>query len=170
MRQVLVIDDDSSVREIITETLQEWPGTNVICAHDGIEGAEKLRERHFDLALIDGFVSGLSSIQLAEVAANENTPVLLLLSGHPDVKRTATAFGFPYFTKPFSVSQLLMSSRDALAQVHENVARVKASAVRMQASIEAAEATLAETHKLLAKLRNLSWKTELATAPADDGC
>jgi DNA-binding NtrC family response regulator len=124
MRQVLVIDDDSSVCEIITKTLQEWPGTNVICAHDGIEGVEKLREGRFDLALIDGFVSGLSSIQLAEVAANENTPVLLL-TGHPDVKRTATAFGFPYLPKPFSVSQLLLSSRNALAQAHENVARVK---------------------------------------------
>jgi DNA-binding NtrC family response regulator len=133
VRQVLVIDGDSSVCEIITETLQEWPGTNVICAHDGIEGVEKLREGRFDLALIDGFVSGLSSIQLAEVAASENTPVLLL-SAHPDVKRTAAAFGFPYLPKPFSVSQLLMSSRDALAQASENVARVKASTARKEAS------------------------------------
>jgi DNA-binding NtrC family response regulator len=151
MRKVLVIDGDSSVREIITATLQEWPGTNVICAQDGIQGAEKLRERHFDLALIDGFLSGLSSIRLAEIAASENTPVLLL-SSHPDVNQAAAAFGFPYLPKPFSVGQLQVSSRDALAQVHENVARVKAFAVRLQASIEAAQATLAETHKLLALL------------------
>jgi DNA-binding NtrC family response regulator len=86
MRQVLVIDDDSSVCQMITKTLQEWPDTNVICAQNGIEGAEMLRERHFDLALIDGFLSGLSSIQLAEIAASESTPVLLL-SSHPDVNR-----------------------------------------------------------------------------------
>jgi DNA-binding NtrC family response regulator len=94
----------------------------------------------------------------AEVAANEDTPVLLL-TGHPDVKRTATAFGFPCLPKPFSVSQLLLSSRNALAQASENVARAKASAVRMQAgvarlqaSIEAARKTLADSHELLAKL------------------
>jgi DNA-binding NtrC family response regulator len=136
MRQVLVIDGDSSVCEMITKTLREWPDTNVICAQDGIEGAEKLRERRFDLALIDGFLSGLSSIQLAEVAANENTPVLLL-SGHLDVNQTAAAFGFPFLPKPFSVSQLLISSRNALARASENVERVKASSTRLQASIEA---------------------------------
>ena len=65
----------------------------------------------------------------------------------------------PYPTKPFSVSQLLMSSRDALAQARENVARVKASATRLQASvarlqasIEAARKTLANSHELHAKL------------------
>jgi hypothetical protein len=45
-----------------------------------------------------------------------------------------------------------MSSRDALAQAHENVAYVKESAVRLRASIEAAQASLAETHELLALL------------------
>jgi len=54
VRQVLVIDDDLLVCEVIRETLQEWPGTNVTCAHDGIEGAEKLHESHYDLALNDG--------------------------------------------------------------------------------------------------------------------
>jgi DNA-binding response OmpR family regulator len=136
MRQVLVIDDDPSVCEIITETLQEWPDTNVICAQGGIEGAEKLRERRFDLALIDGSLPALSSIQLAETAASENTPVLLL-SSHPDVNQTAAAFGFPYLSKPFSITDLLLRSRNALAQPGENIARIKRSAALLQASIEA---------------------------------
>jgi CheY-like chemotaxis protein len=146
MRQVLVIDDDILVCETITETLREWPGTNVTCVQHAIEGAQKLRERHFDLALIDGMLPDLSGIQLAEVAANENTPVLLL-SGHPDVNQTAAAFGFPYLPKPFSTMELLLSSRDAFAQAHENVARIKASAARLQASIEAARATIAASAK-----------------------
>lgn len=151
MRHVLVIDDDPVVCATIIETLQAWPETSVTRALDTASAAQKLRESHFDLALIDGSLAGASSTQLAEVAANENTPVLLL-SGHPDINRTALAFRFPYLTKPFSVSELLMRSRDALAQARENVACVKASAARLQASIDAAKTAMEDAQNLLARL------------------
>jgi hypothetical protein len=88
---------------------------------------------------------------LAQVAANGNTAVLLL-SGHPDIDQTAAGFGFPHLPKPFSVSQLLLSSRNALAQARDNVARVKASTARLQAGIDAANAAVAAAHALLSEL------------------
>lgn len=114
-------------------------------------GAQVLRERYFALALIDGSLPSGSGIQLAEVAANENTPVILL-SGHRDIGQTAAAFGVPHLPKPFSISELLLSSRDALAQARENVARVRASAAQLQACIEAVTATMADAHELLSRL------------------
>ena len=150
MRQVLVIDDDPAVCTLIMDTLQEWPETQVTRALDTLAAAQKLRERHFDLALIDGSLPGVSGIQLAKVAANENTPVLLL-SGHPDIHQIAAAIGFPYLTKPFSTSELLLSSREVLAQTRENVARVRASVVRLQASIDAAKTTIAESQTILSR-------------------
>jgi DNA-binding response OmpR family regulator len=148
MRQVLIIDDDTMVCDVITEAFEEWPDTNVTCAHDGLEGAAKLRERHFDLALIDGSLPGLSGIQLTAIAADENTPTLLL-SGDHDINQTAAAFGFPYLAKPFSLHELLLSSRDTLAQARENVVRVRASAARLQASTDSAKITMANSHELL---------------------
>jgi DNA-binding response OmpR family regulator len=111
--EILLIDDDQEVRETITEALYEWRDANVTCAFDGISGAAMLRERHFDLALIDGILRGLSGIQLAHVAAAENTPVLIL-SGDPDINLAAEAAGIAYLPKPFSINELLRRSSAAL--------------------------------------------------------
>lgn len=158
MREVLVIDDEPLVCEVIAAALEDWPDTNVTCAQDGIAGAEKLRESHFDLALIDGSLPGLSGIQLAAIAANANIPALLL-SGDADVNQQAAAFGLPCLPKPFTMSELLLSSKNAVAQADENIARVKASTARMQdsasglrADIATARASLVTSHELLAKL------------------
>ncbi len=157
MRQVLVIDDDPAVCATIIETLQAWPETKVMRAVDAVMAARTLRESHFDLALIDGSLPGVSGLQLAEVAANENTPVLLLVNC-PDIDQTTASLGFPCLTKPFSISDLLLSSRDALAQASDNIARVKISTARLQATIEAVRVTMANSQKLLSKLN--TWEVE----------
>jgi DNA-binding response OmpR family regulator len=150
--------------------LQEWPDTGVTCAGDGLAGARKLRNQHYDLALVDGSLRGFSGIELAEVAANENIPVLVL-SGHPDINATAAAFGFPHLAKPFSIKDLLACSKQEVARASENVARVKASAALLQASLEKAKQTVARSQALVAKLNRpeavQSDRCDGRTEPAD---
>jgi DNA-binding NtrC family response regulator len=152
MPKILVIDDDPAVCEVITDCLQEWAGTAVDCALNGMLGAQKLQQGHFDLALIDGVLPTVSGLQLAEIAANENTPVLLL-SGHPDYTEKFHSFGYPYLAKPFSLDQLLSESRRVIAETSENIRCVKASAARMQASAEALTAAIEESKQLLDKIK-----------------
>ena len=107
-----------------------------------------LRSSQFDLALIDACLPGLSGLQLAEIAANENTPVLLI-SGHPDINATLASCGFPHLPKPFSLDALLQRSKEAIVLAEENVRLVKASAGRLQSSIEAAKITLQKSSDLV---------------------
>jgi DNA-binding response OmpR family regulator len=70
-----------------------------------------------------------------EIAANENTPVLLL-SGDAETNETFRRFGYPYLPKPFSLIQLLSEAKRVIAEANENICSVKAAAARMQASTE----------------------------------
>jgi len=144
MRKILVIDDDPAVCEVIIACLHEWAGTAVECALDGRLGAQKLQREHFDLALIDGALPAVSGLELAAIAANENTPALLL-SGHPDCNETFDSFGYPHLAKPFSLDRLLAESKRVIADAHENIRRVKASAVRMQVSAASLVAAMKES-------------------------
>jgi DNA-binding response OmpR family regulator len=150
MPRILVIDDDPAVCELITACFQELAGTAVDYALDGLLGAQKLQQGHFDLALIDGALPTVSAFQLAGIAANENTPVLIL-SGHPEYTEKFHSFDYPYLAKPFSLDQLLFESRRVIAEASENIRRVKASAARMQANVEALKASIAESQRTRSK-------------------
>jgi DNA-binding NtrC family response regulator len=114
-------------------------------------GARKLQSGGFDLALIDGTLPGLSGMHLAQIAAHENTPALLM-SGHPAVNDDLERFGFPYLVKPFTLSQLLEEVRQTIANADENIRRVKQSATQMQASMEQLKQTPADTKTVLDRI------------------
>jgi DNA-binding NtrC family response regulator len=148
MPKVLIIDDDLLVCAVLTDCLADLPASLVACAPTGPLGAQKLRETHFDLALIDGVMPGLSGLELAEIAANVDTPVLLL-SGHPEVHKKLDDYGYPYLAKPFSLDQLVAVSRRTVANARENIRRVKASTAQMRADAEGAVATAAQSKRAI---------------------
>jgi DNA-binding NtrC family response regulator len=145
--KILVIDDDPMVCGIITNRLldggseAEW----VACSR---LGAQMLVRERFDLALIHGAFAEVSGAALAEIAANENTAVLLLC-GDADTSNNVRRFGFPYLERPISLDRLSSEATEIVAQSRENVGRVKAAAAKMQANREAREAALAESRRLL---------------------
>jgi DNA-binding NtrC family response regulator len=148
MQKILVVDDDTLICDVITIFLEELPGTEVSRASGGRQGAEKLRESHFDLALIDGTLPEISGVALAGIAANEDTPTLLM-SGHPQVNDYLERFGFPYLEKPFSLTQLLAESRQIIANAGENVRKIKESMDHMRANMELLAQTIAQSKELL---------------------
>jgi len=152
MGKFLVVDDEPMICDVVTDCLREWPDAEVDCALNGKLAAQKLRAVHYDLALIDGMLPEISGIALAEIAANENTPVLLL-SGHPDQNHAFQTFGYPYLPKPFALTQLLSESKRVIADASENICRVKAAAARMQANTEALKAAVAESQRLLGEIK-----------------
>jgi DNA-binding response OmpR family regulator len=111
-------------------------------------GAQMLAGEHFSLVLINGTLAEVSGIELAEIAANENTPALLL-SGHPETNDKLKLFGYPYLAKPFTMNRLLAESRKVMAESRENIRQVKAAAAKMLTSSEALKATVAKSHRLL---------------------
>ena len=49
---ILVVDDDPTVRMVVTEIVRE-AGHEVVEAADGVEGLETFRQREFDLVITD---------------------------------------------------------------------------------------------------------------------
>jgi len=94
-------------------------------------GASVLASRTFDLALIDVVLPGVSGLVLAAVAANTNTPALMM-SGHPDAAENCESFGFLYLTKPFGIETLCRKTAKVLEGTCEAIRRTQEAAARMQ--------------------------------------
>jgi hypothetical protein len=88
-------------------------------------------------------------MELAAIAANENTP-LLLLSGQSEADDKLEEPNYPDLANP--LDRLLAESKQVVAEARENIRRAKASAVRMRASAEALRATLTELRQLLSRI------------------
>jgi DNA-binding NtrC family response regulator len=151
MTKILVVDDDAMICDVVAGCFEDLPDTEVQCALRGDVGAQKIQAEHFDLALIDGTLPEISGLGLAAVAANENTPALVL-AGHPETIEQLDRFGYPYLAKPFSLERLLSESVRVMADASENIRRIKASVTSMQAGVADLKATLAETRRLVDRL------------------
>ena len=64
MARILVIDDERSIREMLTDVLEE-DGHEVTCASNGVDGIAQYRQGLHDLVITDVFMpekSGLETI------------------------------------------------------------------------------------------------------------
>jgi DNA-binding NtrC family response regulator len=102
----------------------------------------------FDLAVIDGRLPDMSGLALAELAANENIPVILM-SGDAGTLLEFHRFGYQFLAKPFTLVALLSASSQVMNESRENILRVKASAAKMLANTNILRAELARSRKLL---------------------
>ena len=152
MGTIIVIDDEPLICEVIGDYFRDRLGMAVECAYTGPEGADMLAHKTYDLALIDAILPGLSGLDLATVAANGNTPVLLT-SGYPDSNFKLHQFGYPYLAKPFSLDLLRAEAARVICESRKNIECVKASAARMRASSETLKSAMARSDRLLDAIR-----------------
>jgi DNA-binding response OmpR family regulator len=110
-------------------------------------------------ALIDVGLPGLSGLEVARAAVNDNTPVLML-SGHPDMFIKMAVVDLPHLPKPFGMIELLRESQNAINNARENVARVKASLTRLTERAAALQAAVEESRRLLGESMEQSARAE----------
>jgi len=81
-KDVLLVDDDASIREVIQMTLEVVGGWTVRLASSGPEAVQQLRERAPDAILLDLMMPGMDGpatlTRLRSVASDQNVPVILL--------------------------------------------------------------------------------------------
>ena len=138
MRKVLVADDDSHIRDVITFALRR-EGFEVVEAADG-DAALTLFEREApDLLVLDVMMPGRDGLEVCRAVRNGphrasvhgNVPILFLSAKNAEVERVLglEVGGDDYITKPFSPREL--------------VARVKACFRRLEALADATQAEIA---------------------------
>src|SRR5262245_40221210 len=126
MQQILVIDDDKSVRTAIKIVLEQH-GYEVSVAEDGYSGLAAVETRLYDLIVVDIFMPGMDGLETIRMI-RQNTPLvpIVAISGFlrrdcsvptPDFLTMATKLGANgTLHKPFRPHDLINAVQTCLAQ------------------------------------------------------
>src|SRR3954467_13891708 len=119
--QVLVIDDDRTLREGCASMLQ-MSKYNASFVGRGDEALELLKRRRFDIVLCDLYMSGVPGMTLLRAAlATDRGTLVIMMTGNPTVSSSIEALragAWDYLPKPFSATHLdLLLGRAAHAVI-----------------------------------------------------
>ena len=113
MPQILLIDDDETIRTVLSLTLQR-AGHTVILAADGREGLRQLDQHTVDLVVTDIVMPETEGLELIQrVRATRPHLKIIVMSGGGRMQdtsylQTATLLGADYaLTKPFGGADFL---------------------------------------------------------------
>ena len=109
--EILVVDDESGVRELVGEVL-ELEGYEVTIASDGLDALSHIRKQKFDLYILDINMPKIDGLVLLEKvrAGGDSTPALLLSARREkdDIHKGFRVGADDYVTKPFSIEELAL--------------------------------------------------------------
>jgi two-component system response regulator AtoC len=116
MNRILVVDDEESVRRMITALLHK-EGYTVSGAAGGEEALGRLAEEPFDLVISDVRMPGIDGLELlarARALHPETTVIMMSAFGTIDLAVEAMKQGaYDYISKPFKPDELLLTLRKA---------------------------------------------------------
>jgi DNA-binding NtrC family response regulator len=117
MTTVLIVDDDSAVRDSLRRTL-EYHHYKVLVAEDGPTCLQRLKESHVDLVLLDikmPGVDGLTVLPAIRDAYPDVVTVMISAHGSIDAAVEATRLGaVDFLQKPLDQEELLFRVQKAL--------------------------------------------------------
>ena len=114
--RILVIDDDPQIRRVMKVTLT-GRGYEVTDAMTGDAALELLRERPFDLVLLDMNMPGVGGLETCRVIrAGSEIAIIMLTVRDTEADKVAAldAGADDYVTKPFGMDELLARVRAAV--------------------------------------------------------
>jgi two-component system nitrogen regulation response regulator NtrX len=117
MPNILVIDDEKSIRNVLKDILGN-EGFTVDEAPDGEEGWKKFSAGSFDLVLCDIKMPRMDGIEfLQKVTASGSEVPVIMISGHGNIETAVDAVkkgAFDYVSKPPDLNRLLITLRNAM--------------------------------------------------------
>ncbi len=117
MANILIIDDEKSIRKTLSEILS-YEGYIIDEAGDGEEGLKKFSEKTYDVVLCDIKMPKLDGIEFLDRSKEINPDVpVIMISGHGNVDTAVEAVkkgAFDYISKPPDLNRLLITLRNAL--------------------------------------------------------
>lgn len=119
MSKILIIEDEASIRRVLTKILSEENDTyQVEEAEDGVQGLEKIKNTDYDLVLCDIKMPKMDGEELLEAVKKIKPEIpMVMISGHGDMEtaiNTMRLGAFDYISKPPDLNRLLNTVRNAL--------------------------------------------------------
>src|SRR5512143_2753312 len=111
MINVLVVDDEEPFRRLLKKELTR-KGYSVEVASDGNEALRLLRDRSYDVILLDVVMPGVDGISLMKkMKEDPGAPAIIVLTGKATVETAVEAMkngAFDYLTKPYKLDELVV--------------------------------------------------------------
>lgn len=119
MAKILLIEDEASIRRVLTKILsEESKDYEVTEAEDGLVGMEKIKNEDFDLVLCDIKMPKMDGVEVLEAIKKIKPEVpVVMISGHGDLDTAVNTMkmgAFDYISKPPDLNRLLNTVRNAL--------------------------------------------------------
>lgn len=117
--KVLVVDDEATLLETVTNRLQR-DGYMVLSAATAEDAWKRFREHRPDLIVLDVMLPGRSGFELSRIIRQESKVPILFLSARSQDADKLKGFevgGDDYLTKPFNLSELSARVRAILRRI-----------------------------------------------------
>jgi len=119
MSKILIIEDEASIRRVLTKILSEESDTyKVEEAEDGLQGLEKIKNEDYDLVLCDIKMPKMDGEEVLEAVKKIKPEIpMVMISGHGDLETAVNTMrlgAFDYISKPPDLNRLLNTVRNAL--------------------------------------------------------
>jgi CheY-like chemotaxis protein/HPt (histidine-containing phosphotransfer) domain-containing protein len=168
---ILVADDDTGSRELLTELLRH-SGHSVTAVVDGREALAALTKDTFEIVLMDEEMPGMNGLEatraiLQGTAPGQKRPIIVGISGnstHEDEQRCLAAGMDAFFAKPIRAAELF-SLLAALARRQESSASEQADSATADSPPENLADTLRRATGGNEKIARSLVKTFLADTP-----
>ena len=118
MYKLLIVDDEEKIRTLIRK-YAAFEGYDVTEAEDGMSAMEILRNKDFDLIILDLMLPGMDGFDICRIIRDKkNTPIIIVSAKKDDIdKIRGLGLGADdYMTKPFSPSELVARVKAHLAR------------------------------------------------------
>ena len=135
MTDILVVEDDEAISNLISMNLSA-EGYRCVCAFDGMQGADYIEQRTFDLVLLDIMLPEGDGYELLEYIKPTGTPVIFLTAKESinDKVRGLKAGAADYLVKPFQVGELLARVEAVLRRLGKGDRQLEFGDVSVQLS------------------------------------
>jgi DNA-binding response OmpR family regulator len=125
MYRVLLVEDDSQIREVIGDYFGRREKIALDLAQDGNTGLSKILNEEYDLIILDVMMPGIDGFELCKIIRKRSDIPVVFLTGK--VREEDVLYGYElgaddYIVKPFSIAILyskLMALLERTTAVHE---------------------------------------------------
>src|SRR5579863_1512211 len=117
MHNLLIVDDESSIRQTLKSVLED-EGYTAYTAESGEAALDMLHKYAFELILLDIWLPQMDGLEtLEKIRTQEDPPEVIMISGHGTIETAvkATKLGaYDFLEKPLSIDKTLALIRHAL--------------------------------------------------------